>query len=90
LDCDAGNPGDYANGGIWGYVGGFYILALIKLKNFKLAEEMLRRLAERNLDGNFPEWTHARTKEHHGKMQAWEAGMFILAYESFKNKKVLL
>jgi glycogen debranching enzyme len=90
LDCDAGTPGDYSNGGIWGYVGGFYILALIKMKKFKLAEEMLERLAERNLEGNFPEWTHARTKEHNGKLQAWEAGMFILAYESFKNKKVLI
>ncbi len=90
LDCDAGTPGDYSNGGIWGYVGGFYILALIKMKKFKLAETMLEKLAERNLNGNFPEWTHTKTKEHHGKLQAWEAGMFILAYESFKNKKILI
>jgi GH15 family glucan-1,4-alpha-glucosidase len=90
LDCDAGTPGDYINGGIWGYIGGFYTLVLIKMKKFKLAEEMLERLAEKNLNGNFPEWTHAKTKEHVGKLQGWEAGMYILAYESLKKKRVLL
>jgi glycogen debranching enzyme len=90
LDCDAGIPGKYSNGGIWGYVGGFYILALIKMKKFKLAKKMLELLAERNLKGNFPEWTHSKTKKHYGKMQAWEAGMYILAYKSFKSKKILI
>ena len=30
------------------------------------------------------------TKESHGKMQAWNAGMFILAYESLRKRRVLL
>jgi glycogen debranching enzyme len=89
-DCEAGTPDNYSNGGIWGYIGGFYILSLIKMKRFKEAEESLKKLAKRNLDGNFPEWTHAKTKKHYGNMQAWEAGMYILAYESLKNKEVLI
>lgn len=90
LDCDAGTPHHYSNGGIWGYVGGFYVLALIKMNKLKRAEEELNKLAERNLNGDFPEWTNPLTKEHHGNVQAWEAGMYILAYESLKAKKVLI
>jgi len=90
LDCEAGKPNHYSNGGIWGYVGGFYILALIKIGKLKKAEKELEKLAERNLNGNFPEWTDPLTKEHYGSIQAWEAGMYILAYESLKKKKVLI
>lgn len=89
-DCEAGIPNHYSNGGIWGYVGGFYILALIKTGKLKKAEEELKKLSERDLNGNFPEWTNPITKEHHGSLQAWEAGMYILAYESLKKKKVLI
>lgn len=90
LDCEAGNPNSYLNGGIWGYIGAFYILALIKTGRLKKAEQELENLAERNLEGNFPEWTHPITREPFGGLQAWEAGMYILAYESLKKKKVLL
>ena len=89
-DCDAKTPYHYLNGGIWLYIGGFYILALIKLKKFKKAEDELKKLAEANLKGNFPEWINPLTKETHGKLQAWNAGMYILAYESLKNKKALI
>lgn len=90
LDCEAGTPNHYLNGGIWGYIGGFYILALIKAGKIKEAEEELEKLAIRNLDGNFPEWTHPITKKHYGRLQAWEAGSYILAYESVKEGKVLM
>ena len=56
----------------------------------KKAEEELKKLAERDLAANFPEWTDPITKEHHGNLQGWEAGMYILAYESLKKKKVLI
>jgi hypothetical protein len=56
----------------------------------KKAETELKKLAERDLAANFPEWTDPITKEHHGNIQAWEAGMYILAYESLKKKKVLI
>jgi len=90
LDCDAGKPNNYSNGGIWGFQGGFYVLALIKLKKYKEAELELKKLAEIELRGDFPEWIHPKTKECYGKLQAWEAGMYILAYESFKKKKCLI
>ena len=90
LDCDARDPFHYANAGIWGYIGCFYILALIKARRFEKAEEELIKAAENNLRGNFPEWTNPKTKETFGRLQAWEAGMFILAYESLKKKRVLI
>ena len=36
LDSDAGKPHHYLNAGIWTYIGGFYVLALIKMKQFKI------------------------------------------------------
>lgn len=82
-------PYQYANTGIWTYIGCFYILALIKSKKFKLAEEELKKVAEANLKYNFPEWIHPKTKQGSGHSHAWAAGMYLLAYRSFLEKKVL-
>lgn len=92
LDCNAGIPNNYSNGGIWGYIGCFYVLALIKYKQYKKAGEELKKIAEFNLKYNFPEWIHAikKTAEKNNQFQAWEAGMYILAYECFKNKKIFI
>ncbi|MFH1290397.1 MAG: glycoside hydrolase 100 family protein, partial [Nanoarchaeota archaeon] len=93
LDCDVRNPYSYLNGGIWTFIGGFYVLALIKQKRWKEAERQLERLAEANatLDWNFSEWLHGKTgKASDGGNQAWNAGMYILAYESLRKKRVLL
>jgi glycogen debranching enzyme len=99
LDCEADKEYHYSNGGIWPYVGGFYILALIKQKRFKEAEKQLEKLAELNMkkNGAFWEWFDGKTGEpgttgwkKDNKNQAWNAGMYILAYESLKKKKVLI
>ncbi|MBI2523333.1 hypothetical protein HYW19_03015 [Candidatus Woesearchaeota archaeon] len=89
-DCSAKDPYHYLNGGIWTYIGAFYVLCLIKLKEFEKAKNELKKLAVANLNGNFPEWINPITNGNFGKMQAWNAGMFILAYESFKKKRVLI
>ncbi len=89
--CDAKLPYHYLNGGVWPYIGGFYILALIKYRRFKEAEKELKKLAQACLKGKtFPEWLDGRTGKPYGKYQAWNAGMYILAYESLKKKRVLL
>ncbi len=89
-DCDAKEPYHYLNAGIWTFIGGFYVLSLIKLRKFDKAEKELKRTAEANLKGNFPEWIDPITKKSFGKMQAWDAGMYILAYESLRKKRVLI
>ena len=98
LDAESGKPWHYLNGGIWTFIGGFYICALIKMKKFKEAEYQLQRLAEANMknNGNFAEWLHGLTgkvgKSQSGKesYQGWNAGMYIVAYESLKRKKCLI
>ncbi len=83
-------PNHYLNGGIWPFIGSFYVLALIKMKRFEEAEHELKVLAKSNLKGNFfPEWIDPITEETHGKLQAWSAGTYIWAYNSLKKKKVL-
>ncbi len=89
-DCGAKDPYNYLNAGIWAFIGGFYVLSLIKLKKFGKAEKELEKVAEANLHGNFPEWINPITKKSYGKLQAWNAGMFILAYESLRKKRVLI
>jgi len=92
LDCLAGKPNNYSNGGIWGYIGCFYVLALIKMNKLESAEKELKKIAEANLKWDFPEWIHPIKKsvsDTH-KNQAWEAGAYILAYESLKKRKVLI
>ncbi|MBI2449815.1 hypothetical protein HYV49_05990 [Candidatus Pacearchaeota archaeon] len=92
-DCDAKNQYNYLNAGIWTFIGGFYILALIKQKQFKEAEHELQKLAEANMKGNFSEWLHGKTGKTGSKAndnQAWNAGMYISAYESLKRKECLV
>jgi len=91
LDCEARKPYNYLNGGIWTFIGGFYILALIKIKKFSEAKKELKLLAEANLKGNpFPEWLNPINKKTHGIYQAWSAGLYILAYNSLKKKRILM
>ena len=39
-------PGEYHNGGIWPFIGGFYVAALVAAKKYRLAEEKLLALTE--------------------------------------------
>ena len=97
MDCDARTPYHYSNAGIWTFVGGFYVLALLKMGKFEDAGHYLGKLAEANLqEPVFSEWLNGKTgKPKHvtsgqNGNQAWNAGMYILAYESLREKRVLL
>jgi Alkaline and neutral invertase len=83
-------PHRYHNGGIWPFLGGFYVAALIKAGRPREAEGALRRLAKLNLAGEFNEWHHGETAEPMGVHdQAWSAGMYIYAYECFRRGEVI-
>ncbi|MFH1744649.1 MAG: glycoside hydrolase 100 family protein [bacterium] len=47
--CNAREPYNYLNAGIWPFIGGFYVAALVKMGEFKKAEAELGKLAEANL-----------------------------------------
>jgi glycogen debranching enzyme len=88
-------PDHYHNGGIWPFIGGFYVAALVKDKRFIEAEQQLEQLARvnkkgKNNDWEFNEWMHGITGEPMGfEHQAWSAAMFLYASACVKKKKVI-
>lgn len=98
--CDARTPLHYLNGGIWPMIGGIYVVALVKIKEYKKAEVELELLAKANLQKfkirefkegyEFNEWLHGKTGKPKGEpYQGWSAGAYIYAYECVKQKRVL-
>jgi glycogen debranching enzyme len=96
--CDARTPLDYLNGGVWPFIGGFYIAALIKMGEHEKAEKELALLAKGNLqkmairnykqEHSFNEWLHGGSGEPKGEpYQGWTASTYIYAYECVKQKK---
>jgi serine/threonine protein kinase len=84
-------PYHYHNGGIWPFIGGFYVAALVKAGRMDAATEALERLAELNLRGEFNEWHHGQTLEPMGVQdQAWSAGMYLFAVECVRKGHVPL
>jgi hypothetical protein len=75
-------PHQYHNGGIWPFVGGFWILALAQLGMRDLARSELLKLARVNALGGwrFTEWLHGKTLALAGMAgQGWNAAAFLLA-----------
>ncbi len=87
-------PEQYHNGGIWPFVGGFYVAALVKAGRMDEARLQLEKLAEVNRLGieeewEFNEWCHGRTGRPMGyPHQAWSAGMYVFAYHCVTGERV--
>lgn len=92
--CDSRDPYIYSNAGIWPFIGGFYIAALVKVRQFEKASQELDKLTEGVRVGNkieweFNEWLHGQSGEPLGEpYQAWTAGMYIFAHECVRRKAV--
>ncbi|MDG6902623.1 MAG: hypothetical protein JRM80_11795 [Nitrososphaerota archaeon] len=83
-------PLDYHNGGVWPFVGGFYVCALNLLEK-EGGQEQLDALARANgvlREGEavgFNEWLDGRKGEARGQYgQSWSAGMYLAAHASSK------
>jgi hypothetical protein len=80
-------PGEYHNGGIWPFVCGFYIAALVAAGRFKLAEQkllsltgLLKKGRDSELDFGCNEWYKAQDGKPSGQdWQTWSAAMFLYA-----------
>jgi hypothetical protein len=75
-------PHQYHNGGIWPFVGGFWVLALMRVGLHELASEALLGLAHVNRleDWRFSEWLDGSTLKPMGMAgQSWNAATFLLA-----------
>lgn len=87
-------PDQYHNGGIWPFVGGFYVAVLVKTGRLEEAWRGLERLAQVNrlgVDGQweFNEWCHGRTGRPMGyPHQAWSAGMYVYAHRCVTQARV--
>ena len=78
-------PHCYHNGGVWPFIGGFYVAALVKAGRFDKAAAAFDRLTVLNRAGEFNEWHHGETLEPLGvRAQAWSAGMYLYAAECLK------
>jgi glycogen debranching enzyme len=87
-------PNQYHNGGIWPFVGGFYVAALVKHGDLKEATAALEQLAEANRQGKqgeweFNEWLHGVTGRPMGQeLQGWSAGMYVYAHHCVQERRV--
>lgn len=77
----------YHNGGIWPFVGGFWVLALARLGQRAQAWQQLGELARVNAldDWRYTEWFHGRTLAPAGMAgQSWNAATFLLAHRALR------
>ena len=76
------HPHQYHNGGIWPFVGGFWVSALAMLGRTDFARAELSQLAHINRldDWRFTEWFHGDTLAPMGMAgQSWNAATYLLA-----------
>ncbi len=84
-------PHHYHNGGVWPFLGGFYVAALVKAGRHDAAATALQNLAQLNQCGQFNEWHHGETGVPMGAQdQAWSAGMYLFAWECVTRGEVAL
>jgi hypothetical protein len=95
-------PGEYHNGGVWPFVCGFYVAALVAAGKYRLAArklaaltELIRPAREANVDSpagragfGFNEWFKAQDGTPRGEdWQSWSAAMYLYAATCVEQKK---
>jgi glycogen debranching enzyme len=88
-------PGDYHNGGVWPFVCGFYVAALVAAGRHRLAARKLvalTRLVEparrAGVRYGYNEWFNAQDGKPRGQdWQTWSAAMFLYAAECVKTRR---
>jgi hypothetical protein len=89
------NPGEYHNGGIWPFVCGFYVAALVGAKKYRLAGEKLMALTRAikasstgGLKYGFNEWLRALDGKPAGQdWQSWTAALYLYAARCVEEKR---
>jgi glycogen debranching enzyme len=87
-------PGEYHNGGVWPFVCGCYVAALVAAGRFGLAEKRLAELTElvtlaknSDLEFGFNEWLRAQDGAPRGQdWQSWSASMYLYAAACVEQK----
>jgi hypothetical protein len=89
------NPGEYHNGGIWPFICGFYVAALVAAKRYRLAGEKLVALTHSikishtgRADYGFNEWLKAQDGKPMGQdWQSWSAALYLYAVKCVEEKR---
>jgi glycogen debranching enzyme len=87
-------PHHYHNGGIWGFVGGFYVAALVQAGRLEEAQLQLEKLTALNHSGireewEFNEWFHGQSGRPMGyPSQSWSAAMYVYAQQAVTQGQV--
>jgi len=89
------NPGEYHNGGIWPFICGLYVAALVAAKRYELAGKKLMALThliktsnDRNIDFGFNEWLKAQNGRAMGQnWQTWSASLYLYAVKCVEEKR---
>jgi hypothetical protein len=80
-------PGEYHNGGIWPFINGFYIAALVAAKKYNLAEKklitltkLIKQARQADVEFGFNEWHRAQDGTPQGQdWQSWSAALYLYA-----------
>ncbi len=88
-------PGEYHNGGVWPFICGFYVAALVAAGRPALAEKKLLALArlvkparEAAVTFGFNEWAKAQDGRPMGQdWQTWSAAMFLYACSCVEQRR---
>jgi hypothetical protein len=88
-------PGEYHNGGIWPFVCGFHVAAIVATGKISLAEnkllaltELVRPSREVKVDFGFNEWFRAQDGTPRGQdWQTWSAAMYLYAAVSVEQRR---
>jgi len=91
-------PGCYANGGVWPFICGFYVAALVAAGRMDLAEkklialtELVRRGKNPALGFGFNEWHQAQDGLPKGNdWQTWSAALYLYAAECVRQGRTPL
>jgi hypothetical protein len=89
------NPGEYHNGGIWPFICGFYVAALVAAKRYSLAFIKLKELTRCIKISNsgeggfgFNEWLKAQDGQPLGQdWQTWSAALYLYAAKCVEEKR---
>jgi len=89
------NPGEYHNGGVWPFICGFYVAALVAAKRYSLAREKLVALTRciqpssiGTIAFGFNEWIKAQNGKPMGQdWQTWSAALYLYAVKCVEEKR---
>lgn len=87
-------PHHYHNGGAWPFIGGIYVMALVKAGRMDKARRELDKLTEmarlgRSGEWEFNEWFHGTSGKPMGYGgQSWSCAMYIAAHTAVSQGSV--